>query len=101
VGGVAADSSAASCNGFGRQATARASTGTARPSSAGREMVATGGADQERRAILENELQSEMALLKQSERDNTEASRQAAARSKANIEALRREIARTPGPVVR
>lgn len=101
VGGVAPDSASSNCNGFGRQAAARASTGTSHASPAGREMVATGGADQERRMILENELQNEMALLKQSERDNTEASRQAAARSRANIEALRREIARTPGPVVR
>lgn len=103
VGGMSAESSGSSCNGFGREVGTRvsATTSTSQPSLGRREAVASGSADDERRAILEIELQREMALLKESERDNTDASKQAAARSRANIEALRREMARQPGPVVR
>jgi hypothetical protein len=102
VGGMSAETSTSSCNGFGREARTRASTGASYVSTGRRETtVATGSVDEERRTILENELQREMTLLKESDRDNTDASKQAAARSRANIEALRREIARQPGPVVR
>lgn len=104
VGGMSAESSGSSCNGFGREAGTRApaSTSMSQTGLGRRETVATtGGADDERRAILEIELQREMTLLKESERDNTDASKRAAARSRANIEALRREMARQPGPVVR
>jgi len=98
---MSAETSTSSCNGFGRGAGTPASTAAGHVSTGRRETVATGSVDEERRAILENELQREMTLLKESERDNTDASKQAAARSRANIEALRREMARQPGPMVR
>jgi hypothetical protein len=99
VGGAPAESGDAACAGFGRGGA------TASPSPMRRERpsgaAVSTSAEEERRVILEAELQHELALLQGLERDPSPGAREAAARSRANVDALRREIARPAGVAAR
>jgi hypothetical protein len=99
VGGAPSEPGDAACSGFGRSGSAAGASAARRERPASQ--AVSSSAEEERRAILEAELQRELALLQGLERDPSASAREAAARSRANVEALRREMARPAGVAAR